>query len=116
MEAAPAAAFSSERNFKHGRDNHPFGDQEGLLSAKLWCLKLLEAEFACCHFEMAGKKKRNPQFPVRFKEDFGGEEDIRPAAKEDVTGTSRIPRGRILLVLGENFKIVSVTSNPDVSA
>lgn len=62
------------------------------------------------------KKKCNPQFPIRFKEDFGGEEDIRPAAKEDVeefTGTSRIPRGRILLVLGGNFKLVSATSNPN---
>ena len=38
-------------------DNQPCGDQEGVLSAKLWRLKLLEAEFACCHFEMAGKKK-----------------------------------------------------------
>lgn len=93
-----------------GRDNHTFGDQAGLLSAKLRRLELLQAEFACCHFEMAAEKKRNPQFPIRFKEDFGGEEDIRPAAKEDVdefTGTSRVPRGRILLVFGENFSILS---------
>lgn len=39
-----------------GRDNHTFGDQEGLLSAKLRRLKLLEGEFACCHFEMAGRE------------------------------------------------------------
>lgn len=93
-----------------GRDNHTFGDQEGLLSAKLWRLKLLQAEFACCHFEMAGEKKRKPQFPLRFKEDFGGEEDIRPAAKEDAdesTGTSRIPAGPIPLVPGKNFEILS---------
>lgn len=47
---------------------------------------------------------------MRFKEDFGGEEDIRPAAKEDVdesTGTSRIPAGPIPLVPGENFNILS---------
>lgn len=61
----------------------------------------------------------NAPFPIRFKGDFGGDQDIGPAAKEDVdefSGCSRAPRGRILPLFRENFKIVSATSKPAAAA
>lgn len=60
--------------------------------------------------------KCNAPFPIRFKGDFGGDEDMGPAAKEDVDGfpgSSRAPGGPFLLLFGENFKTVGATSKPD---